>query len=1048
MARTKIVLNRQTDLILTSPSIIAPIGIVKGDIPELNSDLSNLSAADVAEALRATAAEAAESAARISADSAETLRATTAEGAESAARIAADSAEALRATAAEGLLQGNINVEKAKIDAILLASDADKNSFAEIVTLINSVDATNDDVFAGYVLSNNAALSAEIANRISDVNTEESRASAAEAAEAARAIAAEGTLQTNITAESAARIADVNAEEARASAAEAAEAVRATAAEGTLQTNISAEAASRIADVNAEETRATDAEGVLQTNISAEAASRIAADSALTSAYTSADSAITAAYTAADSAEASARSLADTTLQGNINVEKAKIDAILLASDADKDSFAEIVTLINSVDTANDSAFAGYVLSNNAAVAANAATAAADVDSEETRALAAEALLSGRITSEVDARIADVDVEEARALAAEGALGTRITSEATTASNGLTKTGVDVKLGGALTAATTISGSFALNLGTLASKLSTINMYSSASININAGSSLNLGSGGGVGSQVQMNGYGVNIFSTNQLGSLNLNNAAGPQFATNAMSGSLQSLKLTNNFGSGGIINTATVGPITNTAVSMGITTTGLLGAVYGADYSATFVNNSLVSKKYTDTADTALDGKITVEKGRVDAILLASDADKNSFAEIVTLINSVDTTNDEAFAGYVLLNNAAVAAEIANRIADVDAEETRALGAESLLSGRITSEVDARIADVDVEEARALAAEALLSGRITSEASARSAADVAETLRATAAESAEAATRAAEVSRIDSRDLATEIRIYNVEGSVSAEIANRIADVNAEEARAIAAETTLQDNVNVEKGRVDAILLASDADKNSFAEIVALINTVDTTNDEAFAGYVLLNNAAVAAESSARSAADIAETLRATAAEGAESAARIAADAAEALRATAAEGLLSGRITSEVARATAAEAGLDGRIVDIISNIDVTAIDSFSETVSKVNTSFSTTSTSLSAYTISNRPSMKGFNEAPNAVRVLFTSEVVLGTEIVFLNGLMQVSGALNDYTVTSNPITGMLMVTFMTAPALADKVNIYGVTSGIAIPAPSVVA
>jgi hypothetical protein len=84
----------------------------------------------------------------------------------------------------------------------------------------------------------------------------------------------------------------------------------------------------------------------------------------------------------------------------------------------------------------------------------------------------------------------------------------------------------------------------------------------------------------------------------------------------------------------------------------------------------------------------------------------------------------------------------------------------------------------------------------------------------------------------------------------------------------------------------------------------------------------------------------------------------------------------------------------------------------------------------------------------MKGFNEAPNAVRVLFTSGVVLGTEIVFLNGLMQVSGALNDYTVTSNPMTGMLMVTFMTAPALADKVNIYGVTSGIAIPTPSVVA
>jgi hypothetical protein len=65
-----------------------------------------------------------------------------------------------------------------------------------------------------------------------------------------------------------------------------------------------------------------------------------------------------------------------------------------------------------------------------------------------------------------------------------------------------------------------------------------------------------------------------------------------------------------------------------------------------------------------------------------------------------------------------------------------------------------------------------------------------------------------------------------------------------------------------------------------------------------------------------------------------------------------------------------------------------------------------------------------------------------------VLDTQIVFLNGLMQVSGSGNDYIAVANPITGILQVTFATAPALADKVNIYGVTSGIAIPAPSVVA
>jgi hypothetical protein len=49
----------------------------------------------------------------------------------------------------------------------------------------------------------------------------------------------------------------------------------------------------------------------------------------------------------------------------------------------------------------------------------------------------------------------------------------------------------------------------------------------------------------------------------------------------------------------------------------------------------------------------TSVDSRIATEKGRVDAILLAADADKDSFAEIVTLINSVDLTNDTAFASF-----------------------------------------------------------------------------------------------------------------------------------------------------------------------------------------------------------------------------------------------------------------------------------------------------------------------------------------------------------------------------------------------------------
>jgi len=81
--------------------------------------------------------------------------------------------------------------------------------------------------------------------------------------------------------------------------------------------------------------------------------------------------------------------------------------------------------------------------------------------------------------------------------------------------------------------------------------------------------------------------------------------------------------------------------------------------------------------------------------------------------------------------------------------------------------------------------------------------------------------------------------------------------------NIDSEESSRIAADSTLQSNIDVEKGRIDAILSASQADKDSFAEIVSLINSVDTENDQAFAGYVASNDAALATEVTDRTNAD-----------------------------------------------------------------------------------------------------------------------------------------------------------------------------------------
>lgn len=75
-------------------------------------------------------------------------------------------------------------------------------------------------------------------------------------------------------------------------------------------------------------------------------------------------------------------------------------------------------------------------------------------------------------------------------------------------------------------------------------------------------------------------------------------------------------------------------------------------------------------------------------------------------------------------------------------------------------------------------------------------------------------------------------------------------------AAVLVEKNRAQGIESGLQSQINTEKGRIDAILDAAQADKDTFVEIVNLINSVDLENDNALASVIL-------AEQNARESAD-----------------------------------------------------------------------------------------------------------------------------------------------------------------------------------------
>jgi hypothetical protein len=324
------------------------------------------------------------------------------------ANSSALSSEISAREAADLVLDGKIEAEKSRIDAILSVAEADKDSFAEIVTLINSVDTTNDQAFAGYVSSNDARVSeveSDLAQEVSD-----------------RQSAVQG-VQTSLTQE----ISDRTGADSALSASISQEVLDRQSADAALQSDIddldgyAQDVRSDLDDLDGYAQDIRSDVDLLESSISSESSARQLADQGLQSQINTEKSRIDAILSSADedknsfaeissliestssslessiSSESSARQLADQGLQSQIDTEKSRIDAILSASEADKDSFAEIVTLINSIDTTNNEGFASYVISNDARVS--------EVESD----LAQEALDRQSGDSALDQRIAPME---------------------------------------------------------------------------------------------------------------------------------------------------------------------------------------------------------------------------------------------------------------------------------------------------------------------------------------------------------------------------------------------------------------------------------------------------------------------------------------------------------------------------------------------------------------------------------------------------------------------------------------------------------------
>ncbi len=371
-------------------------------------------------------------------------------------------------------IDANVSTEKARIDAILLASDADKDSFAEIVSLINAVDTTNDDALATVIGNLNAEISATNA----DVTSIDTRANGIETVNDNQNASID-SLEVALSAEIFATNADFTSVDLRASEIEVLNGNQ-NASIDSLEVALSAEIVATNDDITSIDTRLGSVSGnlvdsvdSLEVALSAEISATnedvmginnsidslevaLSAEIFATNAdFTSVDlraSAIEALNNnqnasidlleSAISLEHAEHASVEAVLSAEIYTEKGRIDAILLASDADKDSFAEIVSLINQVDTTNDNAFAAYALATDASIDSLEVALSAEISATNTDitginnsidslevALSAEIFATNADFNSLETKVSSEDsIEKARAIAAEGSLETYIGS--------------------------------------------------------------------------------------------------------------------------------------------------------------------------------------------------------------------------------------------------------------------------------------------------------------------------------------------------------------------------------------------------------------------------------------------------------------------------------------------------------------------------------------------------------------------------------------------------------------------------------------------
>ena len=522
------------------------------------------------------------------------------------------------------------------------AKFANASDFTSLETRLSQQEVANDTDVASL-----EAIDSSLEVRISE---EEDAMLSAVSSINVVAAAEESSLEIRLSGEEVARAADVDAEEARA-----------IAAEGSVDTKLAQAISDREAAVSSEIARAEAAEGSLETRLSNEEDAKDAADLSLTNRVSAEESAKLAedgSIATAIASAATARGVADSSLETRLSSEEDRVDAILAASTADKDSFAEVVSFINAIDLAHDtqtsteiSTLAADIASMEASLEAVDTSLETRLSGEEVQRAADDASLETRISEEEDAMIADAaslttrkSAEESTRLAADNSLGGRIGVEEVARAAGDASLELrlsneeDAMAAGDLSLETLLSGDAAdraLDDSSIETRLSEEEsamlsaVASEQAVRVAADSSLEL------------------LVSAEEVARA----AADASLTTrvsdeeNAMAAADSSLetRLSNE-------------------ESSEVVDKGSLETRLSNEEDAMAAGDSSVETRFSN--------EISTEKSRIDAILDSADADKDTFVELVSFITAFDVDADDALASYQLVIDSRISAEESNMAA------------------------------------------------------------------------------------------------------------------------------------------------------------------------------------------------------------------------------------------------------------------------------------------------------------------------------------------------------------------------------------------